>query len=238
MAGKEKDYVGRALRFREDCQDPERWSLVGLELMARAGYDPRSGITVTLDNPVAERVRSTGAFSGAMCRSCRRLIDTPDKADRCMLQSYVPRGSSLERQEIPLNGTVPEDESDGLFDAPRSVLGQQAKAVRAWAGSESWEASRDIIQAALLGPEGRHGTGWIPGKYLLNVRQRQAGVGGEDLDDALGRGRVLRRASRAHRIRRKAPRRVRDCRDGAVALGECVLHLLRAHSRDTRNVVD
>jgi sarcosine oxidase subunit alpha len=33
MAGKEKDYVGRALRFREDCQSPSRWSLVGLELM-------------------------------------------------------------------------------------------------------------------------------------------------------------------------------------------------------------
>ena len=33
MAGKEKDYVGRALRFREDAQAPERWSLVGLELM-------------------------------------------------------------------------------------------------------------------------------------------------------------------------------------------------------------
>ena len=33
MAGKEKDYVGKALRFREDCQSPERWSLVGLELM-------------------------------------------------------------------------------------------------------------------------------------------------------------------------------------------------------------
>ena len=33
MAGKEKDYVGKALRFREDCQSPERWSLVGLELI-------------------------------------------------------------------------------------------------------------------------------------------------------------------------------------------------------------
>lgn len=33
MAGKEKDYVGRALRFREDAQSAERWSLVGLELM-------------------------------------------------------------------------------------------------------------------------------------------------------------------------------------------------------------
>ncbi|MCA3556071.1 sarcosine oxidase subunit alpha family protein [Aestuariivirga sp.] len=33
MAGKDKDYVGKALRFREDCQAPDRWSLVGLELM-------------------------------------------------------------------------------------------------------------------------------------------------------------------------------------------------------------
>jgi heterotetrameric sarcosine oxidase alpha subunit len=33
MAGKDKDYVGKALRFREDCQSPDRWSLVGLELM-------------------------------------------------------------------------------------------------------------------------------------------------------------------------------------------------------------
>ncbi len=33
MAGKEKDYVGKALRFREDCQAPVRWSLVGIECM-------------------------------------------------------------------------------------------------------------------------------------------------------------------------------------------------------------
>jgi methylglutamate dehydrogenase subunit C len=33
MAGKEKDYVGKALRFRPTYQAPERWSLVGLELM-------------------------------------------------------------------------------------------------------------------------------------------------------------------------------------------------------------
>ncbi len=33
IAGKEKDYVGKALRFREDCQAPERWSLVGIECM-------------------------------------------------------------------------------------------------------------------------------------------------------------------------------------------------------------
>ena len=32
-----------------------------------------------------------------------------------------------------LHGAVPEDESEALFDAPRSALGQQAVAVRAWA---------------------------------------------------------------------------------------------------------
>jgi sarcosine oxidase subunit alpha len=33
MAGKDKAYVGRELRFREKLQAPERWSLVGLELL-------------------------------------------------------------------------------------------------------------------------------------------------------------------------------------------------------------
>jgi methylglutamate dehydrogenase subunit C len=33
MASKEKDYIGKALRFRDDCQAPERWSLVGIECM-------------------------------------------------------------------------------------------------------------------------------------------------------------------------------------------------------------
>ena len=33
MAAKEKPYVGKEMRFRENLQAPERWSLVGLELM-------------------------------------------------------------------------------------------------------------------------------------------------------------------------------------------------------------
>ncbi|MFO1035121.1 MAG: glycine cleavage T C-terminal barrel domain-containing protein, partial [Hyphomicrobiales bacterium] len=33
MAAREKPYVGKELRFRENMQAPERWSLVGLELM-------------------------------------------------------------------------------------------------------------------------------------------------------------------------------------------------------------
>jgi sarcosine oxidase subunit alpha len=33
MAAREKPYIGKALRMREDCQSPDRWSLVGLELL-------------------------------------------------------------------------------------------------------------------------------------------------------------------------------------------------------------
>ena len=33
MAGKEKPYIGKELRFRENYQAPERWSLVGIECM-------------------------------------------------------------------------------------------------------------------------------------------------------------------------------------------------------------
>ncbi len=33
MASKDKPYIGKELRFREEYQKPERWSLVGLELM-------------------------------------------------------------------------------------------------------------------------------------------------------------------------------------------------------------
>ena len=33
MAGKDKAYIGKELRFREKLQSPDRWSLVGIELM-------------------------------------------------------------------------------------------------------------------------------------------------------------------------------------------------------------
>lgn len=51
------------------------------------------------------------------------------------------------------------------------------KPVSVWCGSESNESSRDIIQLALLGPEGSHGTGWIPKSAIVGkVKYRQAGV--------------------------------------------------------------
>jgi heterotetrameric sarcosine oxidase alpha subunit len=49
MAGKDKDYVGKALRFREDCQSPDRWSLVGLELL-EDGKKIRGGSILFAEN--------------------------------------------------------------------------------------------------------------------------------------------------------------------------------------------
>lgn len=46
-----------------------------------------------------------------------------------------------------------------------------------WVGAESNEASRDIVQTALLGPVGDFGTGWIPGARIIGKpKMRQAGV--------------------------------------------------------------
>jgi len=50
------------------------------------------------------------------------------------------------------------------------------RATRGWCGSESSEASRDLVQFELLGKEGEHGTGWIPKESLIEVKYRQAGV--------------------------------------------------------------
>ena len=50
------------------------------------------------------------------------------------------------------------------------------KPVKVWTGAVTNEASRDIIQEALLGPLGKHGTGWIPKEALAKVSMRQAGV--------------------------------------------------------------
>lgn len=50
------------------------------------------------------------------------------------------------------------------FDGPISV----------WTGADTNEASRDIIQKALLGDP--HGTGWVPQDSIIKVSWRQAGV--------------------------------------------------------------
>lgn len=55
------------------------------------------------------------------------------------------------------------------------------RGVSAWVGSESSEASRDIVQQSLLGKPGELGSGWIPKEKLWPtpekaIKYRQAGV--------------------------------------------------------------
>ncbi len=50
------------------------------------------------------------------------------------------------------------------------------KPTEGWAAGVTNEATRDIIQLELLGPEGEHGTGAIPASALLDVKYRQAGI--------------------------------------------------------------
>lgn len=69
---------------------------------------------------------------------------------------------------IHLTGDYPDWWQGRRFDEP----------VEWWCGSETNEASRDIVQNALLGPVGQFGTGWIPGDNLVGEpTKRQAGIG-------------------------------------------------------------
>ncbi len=51
-----------------------------------------------------------------------------------------------------------------------------AGATLGWACGITSESVRDIVQKELLGPEGEHGTGTLPGDALQKVTYRQAGV--------------------------------------------------------------
>lgn len=50
------------------------------------------------------------------------------------------------------------------------------KPVTVWCGSVTNEASRDIVQSALLGPQEGFGTGWIPKDDIIKISRRQAGI--------------------------------------------------------------
>ncbi len=67
---------------------------------------------------------------------------------------------------IHLTGEYPSWWEGRRFDKP----------VAWWTGAERTEDSKDLIQAELLGPQGDHGTGWIPKSRLLKATYRQAGV--------------------------------------------------------------
>ena len=51
------------------------------------------------------------------------------------------------------------------------------RGVKVWVGSETNQSSRDITQAALLGPVGQFGTGWVPAERIIGKpKMKQAGV--------------------------------------------------------------
>ena len=69
---------------------------------------------------------------------------------------------------IHLTGLYPEWWQGRRFDEP----------VEWWCGSDTNETSRDIVQAALLGPIGQFGSGWIPADCIIGEpSKRQAGIG-------------------------------------------------------------
>lgn len=69
-----------------------------------------------------------------------------------------------------LTGHYPEWWPGRRFDGP----------VDAWAAGDTKETVRDIIQNKLVGTEGNHGTGLIPGADLLQTMKRQNGNGALD----------------------------------------------------------
>ena len=50
-----------------------------------------------------------------------------------------------------------------------------------WAASDTSETTRDIVQLALLGPPGDHGTGMIPHRHILSVAPRRGVTDAVDL---------------------------------------------------------
>lgn len=88
--------------------------------------------------------------------------------ERCLLaanQTGKSRSGAAETA-IHLTGEYPNWWEGRRFTHP----------VQWWTGAERTEDSKDIIQSALLGQQGDHGTGWIPKTHVVKVTYRQAGV--------------------------------------------------------------
>ena len=91
-----------------------------------------------------------------------------DNPERCLIAGNRVGKTFSAACEIAcaMTGWYPDWWRGRRFDGP----------VKVWTGAVTNEASRDIIQAALLGPVGQVGTGWVPKEALGRVSARQAGV--------------------------------------------------------------
>lgn len=98
-----------------------------------------------------------------------------DHAERALIAANRVGKTASAGGEVAMHmtGWYPDWWEGRRFDKPVTV----------WTGCESNELSRDVVQAALLGPEGNHGTGWIPVDCLGEKKYRQAGV--KDVLDTL-----------------------------------------------------
>lgn len=99
----------------------------------------------------------------------KKMYDfTVPKTHNYIAHNVVHHNSQTAGMEIAFHATglYPDWWEGKRFDHP----------VRIWTGAETSEASRDIIQASLLGDIGQHGTGWIPDECIAEIKYRQAGV--------------------------------------------------------------
>lgn len=69
---------------------------------------------------------------------------------------------------LHLTGLYPDWWPGRRFDHP----------IEAWAAGDTSETTRDIVQAALMGPLGNLGTGLIPADYIIGEPTKRAGVPG------------------------------------------------------------
>ena len=92
-------------------------------------------------------------------------IDNPERLLMAANRVGKTRSASAE-VAIHATGLYPQWWKGRRFSRP----------TKAWVAAETNEDIKGIIQSALLGPQGEHGTGWIPKDKLEGVSYRQAGV--------------------------------------------------------------
>lgn len=91
-----------------------------------------------------------------------------DHPERCLISANRIGKTQCAAAETAchLTGLYPKWWKGRRFDEP----------TRGWTGAERTEDSKEVVQLALLGPEGEHGTGWIPRDLIEKVTYRQSGV--------------------------------------------------------------
>lgn len=94
----------------------------------------------------------------------------PDQ-ERCMMAANrvgKTWGVGGYETALHLTGLYPDWWPGRRFDHP----------IEAWAAGDTAETTRDIVQAALLGPLGAMGEGLIPGERIIGEPTKRAGVSG------------------------------------------------------------